>query len=52
MTKPTTWKIADNNKMLRFDTRITLIVIGVALIVSMTTISGITKVTALDQLAS
>jgi hypothetical protein len=51
MTKTTIWKIANNNKMFRFstNTRITIVVIGVALIVSMITINGIPKVAALDQ---
>ena len=54
MTKPTTWNIANNNKMLRFsiNTRITIVVIGVDLIVSMTTINGIPQVAALDQIDS
>jgi hypothetical protein len=54
MTKTTIWKIADNNKMFRFGTytRVIIVVIGVALIVSMTTINGIPKVAALDQIHS
>ena len=54
MTKPANWKIANNNKMLRFgtNTRVTIVVIGVALIVSMTTINGIPQVAALDQIHS
>ena len=50
MTKPTTWKIA-NNRMLRFSSRGTIVVIGAALIVSMT-VNGIPKVAALDQIHS
>ena len=53
MTKTIIWKIANNYK-LRFstNTRIIIVVIGVALIVSMTTINGIPKVAALDQIHS
>jgi hypothetical protein len=53
MTKTIIWKIANNYK-LRFstNTRIIIAVIGVALIVSMTTINGIPKVAAFDQIHS
>lgn len=53
MTKPTIWKIANNNKVLRFgtNTRITIVVIGVALIVS-ATINGVPSAAALDQIHS